>query len=236
MPCQNGESSPMIKVYALLPMLNEESYAELTIKSLSKLSVIDKIIVIDDGSSDRTWDILCEIKGIELIRHHKNIGKAQSIIDGINSYSDGDIYVLVDGDLGKSADKIQPLIDEVLNDNCDLCVVRFPMHKNSGGIGFLRFFSRFVIKLITGVDFPCPLSGQRAVKKDAIISKSIKLYKGYGIEVGMLIDAFKNGFRVKFIDIPLTHRVTGKNFKDYIHRFKQFMDITYVLIIKVLGW
>ena len=236
MPCQNGEFSLMIKVYALLPMLNEESYAELTIKSLFKISVIDKIIVIDDGSSDKTWDILCKIKGIELIKHHKNMGKAKSIIDAINIYSDGDIYVFIDGDLGESAGKIQPLIDEVLKDNCDLCVARFPMHKNTGGVGFLRFFSRFVIKLITGTDFPCPLSGQRAVKKDAIISKDIKLYKGYGIEVGMLIDAFRNGFRVKFIDISLSHRVTGKSIKDYIHRIKQFIEITYVFIIKVLGW
>lgn len=226
----------MSKVYALVPMLNEEDFGALTIKSLMSISSIDKIIAIDDGSWDRTWDILSDIDGIEKIRHYKNQGKAKSIFDGIAKYDDADIYVFIDGDLGQSAGKILPLIEDVCMDRCDVCVARFPESKNTGGIGFLKFFSKLSIKIATGIYFPCPLSGQRAVRKSAMNIKRMKLYKGFGIEVGMLIDAMNSGFRVRFIDIDLNHRVTTKNIKGFLHRFKQFMDILDVLIIKILRW
>jgi len=223
----------MKKVCALVPVYNECLLAGTTINSLKKIEIIDKIVVIDDGSDDDTWTIINNISGIERIKHKKNMGKAESIRDGIKKY-DSDIYVFVDGDLGQSVENLQPLIEEVIKDRCDLCIARFPESKNTGGVGFLRFFCRFMVKLMAKMDFPCPLSGQRAVTKQVLTDKRVKLYKGYGIEIGMLMDAINSGYRVGFVDIDLTHRTTGKDLKGYFHRIKQFNDIFYVLLRQLL--
>lgn len=224
----------MKNVCALVPMYNEEKYAYNTIKALKNIDIIAKIIVIDDGSTDKTWKIVSGIDGIERLQHTKNLGKAQSIMNGIQ-HCNADIYVFVDGDLGHSAKGIKDVIDSVLMDECDLCIAK-PMKSQGGGIGFLRFFSRFAVRLITGTDFGYPLCGQRAVKKEVILNKNVRLYNRYGMEVGMLIGALKCGYRVKLVEADITHRFTGKNIAGFVHRLGQFLDIFNVFIQELKRW
>lgn len=219
----------MNTVCAILPLYNEEYYVKATIDSLKEIEYIKQIITVDDGSTDNTWKILREIKGIIRIRHKKNMGKAKAILDGINNY-DADVYVFIDGDIGKSAVEMKHVIHEILCDTCDMCVANIPISKNSGGIGLLQWFSKFVVRTIAKIDFPCPLSGQRAVKKSVINDKRVHLYSGYGIEVGMLLDVLRCGYRVKTVDLDITHRTTGKDIKGFIHRFRQFNDVILVFL------
>lgn len=224
----------MKNVCALIPMYNEEKYAYDTIKALKSIGTIAKIVVIDDGSTDKTWEIISRIDGIERLQHIKNFGKAQSIIDGIK-HCNADIYVFVDGDLGNSAKEIKGIINSVLLDECDLCIAK-PLKSLGGGFGFLRFFSRFTVKLITGIDFGYPLCGQRAVKREVILNSNVKLYNRYGIEVGMLIGALNCGYRVKLLEIDIVHRFTGKNIAGFVHRSGQFLDIFNVFIKELKRW
>jgi glycosyltransferase involved in cell wall biosynthesis len=225
----------MDKVCVIVPIFNEEKYAISTIKSLMKIKCADKIIVVDDGSTDRTWEKICGISGIYIIRHSKNSGKAKSLLDGVKSF-DSEIYLFADGDLGLCANRLELLIDEVMQNKCDLCIARMPETRRGGGIGLLRAFSRFAVKALTGVDIPCPLSGQRAVNKKMLNDKRVGYYNGYGVEIGMLIDALNSGYKVTVVDIELTHRITGRDMKGYWHRIRQFFDILNVVLYKFMGW
>lgn len=225
----------MKTVYAIVPLYNEEKYASETLLSLLKINTISRIVAVDDGSEDDTWNIISTIEGIDKIRHNKNKGKAESIKEAIKRF-DADIYVFVDGDLGSSALKVEPLIREVLDNRNDMCIAKFPESIGGGGLGILKAFSKYAVKKIAGTDFPCPLSGQRAVKKEVILDNRVQIHSGYGIEVGMLIDTLNSGYRVGYIELDLTHRITGKDFKGYTHRLKQLKDVSAVVFKEFMRW
>lgn len=225
----------MKTVCAIVPLYNEEKYARETLISLLKSSIITDIVAVDDGSVDDTWNIICGIKGIHKIRHNTNNGKAEAIKEAIRRF-DGDIYVFVDGDLGSSALKVEALIHHVLDNKSDMCIAKFPETSQGGGLGILKGFSRYAVKKITSMDFPCPLSGQRALRREVILDRNVQLHKGYGIEVGMLIDALKSGYRVGYVELDMTHRITGKDFKGYVHRLRQFKDVAWVVFKELLRW
>lgn len=232
---QNGSDITECNVCAVVPLYNECQYAMSTINSLLKVKTIDAVVAVDDGSKDNTWEIINSIEGITAVRHYKNLGKARAVLDGIRSRT-AKVYVFVDGDLGQSAANIGPIIDEVLNDRCDICIADFRERKGTGGFGILKGFSKFAVRFITGNDFPCPLSGIRAVKHVVIDDDRVKLYKGYGMEVGMLIDAMLAGYRINCIYVDLEHRFTYMNFKGCIHRARQFVDVFEVFMRKFWGW
>lgn len=225
----------MKTVCVIVPMYNEEDYAALTIASLLKISKITRVIAVDDCSNDNTWNVIKCIDGIEKIRHSKNLGKAASLEDGVRNF-DADIYVFSDADLCESAIEFENLIDEVLNGSCDMCVGRLPENEKSGGIGILRSFAKFGVKTLSGVDFPCPLSGQRVIKKEIVEDKRVRFYRGYGIEVGMLIDAIKSGYNVKYVDTNFRHRVTRRDLTGFLHRFNELCDVAKVFAAEFLRW
>jgi glycosyltransferase involved in cell wall biosynthesis len=221
-------------VCAIVPLYNEADMAGKTINSLLEVNSIDEIVAVDDGSTDSTWEIISSIDGIIKLKHQKNMGKAEAVKHAIK-ICHADIYVFVDGDIGESASNISHIIDEVLSDNCDMCIAGFHESDLAGGFGLLRSFSRFAVHFFTGCHFPCPLSGQRAVKSKVIHDPRVKLYHGYGLETGMLIDSMLAGYRVGLKYVDLNHNVTYRNLKGFIHRAKQFADVASVFVSKLLG-
>lgn len=82
----------------LVPVYNEKNTAKILIEKLSNLPIDKNIIVIDDGSTDGTREILRSLKGIRLIEHEKNKGKGAAIRTGLKEAKEG-IVVIQDADL-----------------------------------------------------------------------------------------------------------------------------------------
>lgn len=221
----------MTKVCAVVPLYNEEKYVYDTVNALKNIESISDIIVVDDGSIDNTWDIITGINNIKKLRHEFCMGKGRSLKDGVNNI-DADIYAFVDGDLGTSACLVKPLIDEVIDNNCDVSIAEFS--GTGGGIGFLKWFSRKAVKHFTGCDFSCPLSGQRVLKRNVLFDWDVKYYEGYGVDAGMLIDIVNKGYKVKFIELDLCHRETGMDLHGIFHRLHEFKDVSKVMLYKAL--
>lgn len=225
----------MVKICAILPLYNEEENAAKTIASLKMLGCLSAIVAVDDGSTDGTYDSIRNIEGISILRHNKNRGKAASIKDAVSMYT-ADIYLLSDGDIGESALFMAPLIEYVVDNKCDMCVARIPAGKGSGGFGILKRFSYFAVKHLSGVEFPCPLSGMRVIKKDIMFDSRVSFYYRFGIELGMLVDALNCGYRVHYMDANIRHTLTGNDICGFIHRFHEFKDVALVFLYKVLRW
>ena len=57
------------------------------------------------------------------------------------------------------------------------------------------------------------------------LRKLIPFAEGWGLEAGMTIDALRAGYRLEEIELPLTHRTTGRTPAGFIHRARQLRDI-----------
>ena len=111
----------------VIPLLNEsESILPLhdwIIRSLEKKKNSYEIIFIDDGSSDRSWEVIVELclkyPNTHGIQFSKNYGKSQALHAGFNK-AQGDFVVTMDADLQDSPEEISPMIAQLKEQNLDL--------------------------------------------------------------------------------------------------------------------
>ncbi|SHJ48575.1 glycosyltransferase family 2 protein [Paramaledivibacter caminithermalis] len=225
----------MIDICALVPAHNEEDKIENTIKTIKDSKYIKEVYVIDDGSKDNTA-LKSGKAGAKVFKLNKNRGKGYALEYGLRKIIDkSEIIVFLDGDLEASSKDIDNLIEPVLKNECDVTIAKFARTKKKGGFGLVKSLAKNGVKYFTDQEIDCTLSGQRAYKTEVL--RSIQdIPRKYGVEVGMTIDILKLGFIIKEIEVEMGHRESGRNFKGFIHRGKQFYQILWILIQKGLGW
>lgn len=216
------------KIVAIIPAYNEEDRIKETIEDLKKVDLIDNIVVIDDGSTDSTSSIV-ENMGINLIKLNKNRGKGFAIKEAVKKV-DYDYLVLADGDLGKTSNEIEKLIYPVLNNEADVAIAKFPRPLKKGGFGFVKRLAKRGVYIHTGKKIDTTLSGQRVYKRE-VIEKINYIPDRFGVEIAMTVATLREGYSIKEVDVNMRHRETGRDFKDFIHRGKQFFDILKTIII-----
>lgn len=215
----------------LIPAYNEEDRIEETLHAIKDLDCIDRIIVLDDGSTDGTYSLVSKL-GVEIYRFDSNRGKGEALKYGINKVIDhSDIIVFLDGDIGKTAREVERLILPVSEGRADVTIAKFPSAKKKGGFGLVKNLAKYGVKMLTGKTVHTALSGQRAFRAE-VLQKLKSFPPNYGIEVGMIIDILKMDYRVKEVEVHMTHRETGRDLKGFIHRGKQFYQILCTLTKK----
>lgn len=215
------------KVVAVVPVYNEENRILDTIKGLKQMAIIDSIIVVDDGSTDNTYNIVKQ-RDVEVIRLEKNSGKGYAIKSAIENL-EYEYLVLVDGDLGKSSYEAEKLIYPVINNEADVTIAKFPPPKKKGGFGFVKRLAKNGIKHYTGVEIDSGLSGQRVYKRK-VIDNIENIPDTFGIEVAMTVETLKKGYSIKEVNVNMTHDETERDIKGFCHRGKQFLNILSTLI------
>ncbi len=212
---------------ALIPAFNEQDTIEETVKAAIAMPGIDEVIVIDDGSEDETPFIAHEA-GARVKQLDRNSGKGAALNAAISEYP-ADIYLMIDADLGATAAHTHRLLEPVLAGQADMsiAVMRAPSG-HRGGFGFVLKFSRWAVRKYGGMDVSAPLSGQRAICRQ-LLDDIGGFESGFGVETALTIDALRKGYRIVEVPLPLTHRLTGRNWKGFMHRGQQFLDILRVV-------
>ena len=171
-------------VTVLIPALNEEKNIAKVINIIKNIKIVDEIIVIDNNSTDNTAQIAKEL-GVKTIFCEKR-GKGYSMEEGIKNTSN-DIIVFVDGDIcNYDTEFINKLVDPIFNRNCEF--VKSSFTREGGRVTELT--AKPLLKLLFPElsKFDQPLSGIIAGKKSFF--ESLKFEKDYGIDIGILIDAY----------------------------------------------
>jgi glycosyltransferase involved in cell wall biosynthesis len=217
---------------AAVAAFDEEDSVARTVKALGEIEEISEVVVVADGSTDRTAEEAAGA-GARVLVASRRLGKGGALESSLDRIGPADAYLLIDGDVGETAAETSALLDEVLAGRLDLAIGRLPPLEG-GGLGLVKAFSRWAIRAITGFDAREPLSGQRAVAR-SVMEACRPLAPGFGLETAMTIDAIRLGFRVGEIPVDMHHRATGRTVAGFLHRARQGWHILRALLPRAAG-
>jgi glycosyltransferase involved in cell wall biosynthesis len=212
---------------AIVAARNEADRIGETVTALRAALPGAAIWVADDASGDGTAEVAMA-NGARVVSRGRPHGKGANVTAAAEAaLSDGwapGLILLCDGDLGASAARLGPLLAAVEAGECDLAVAAFG-HRVGGGFGLALGFARWAIRRLCGFEATAPISGQRAMRAE-VLRATLPFARGYGMELGMTVDAVRAGYRVGEYELDLSHRATGRTVAGFAHRTRQLLDFT----------
>jgi hypothetical protein len=220
-----------VSTLALVAARNEEERIADTVQALR--SLCDEVLVVDDGSEDRTASLASEA-GARVLVVPESVGKGGALEGALARIDTVDEYLLADGDLGASAKEAGPLLEEIRTGRADLAIGALPRDPRHGGFRLVKRAASRAIETVCGFRAEEPLSGQRALSRTAM--EAVRpLSEGFGVEVGITIDAVRAGLRVVEIPVALEHVPTGRTPAAFGHRARQGLGVLGAAIPRALG-
>jgi glycosyltransferase involved in cell wall biosynthesis len=218
----------------LMPAFNEEGGLAGVLDQIRACCEFD-ILVIDDGSTDRTAKIARE-HGAKVLRHPFNMGYGAALQTGYKYAAQGDYDVLVqiDADGQHDPSYITPLADRVLDGHSDACVgSRF-----LEGEGYIPPFARrvgmvlfgYIASVVTQRRVTDPTSGYQALSRRVFSFFQSDLFPADYPDADVLILLYRAGFRAEEIPVAMKPSATGKSMHSGLLRplfyvFKMFLSI-----------
>jgi len=203
-----------IRISVIIPAYNEEKniagVLTRTKATLTALKLPYEIIVVDDGSTDRTTS-RARSKDVTVIRLRKNRGKGFALRKALQ-HATGDILITMDADGSHRPEEIPHLLTPLLNGADAATGSRFNGKMEKDSTKKLHILGNnifnLLIMILTRKRITDSQTGFRAFKKRVI--EEIKLYSnGYNVETELTIKTLKNGFTVYEIPITLEKRKNG---------------------------
>lgn len=224
------------KIIAILPAYNEE--ISICSMVLHTRKYVDQVIVIDDGSTDRTA-VFAEMAGAEIIRHIKNLGKGAALKTGFEAaiQKDVDIIVTIDADGQHDPADIPRLIQPVLTNEADMVNgSRYIGGKNNNTTTpFYRRIGQTILDKVTnfnsGLKITDTQSGFRAFSINAVPFFRFKS-KGMAIESEMLADAAMAKLRIKETEIGVRYDVDCSTENPVSHGLQVLVKVLHDMELK----
>lgn len=215
-------------IAVIVPAHNEAERIGATVTAIRGIAGVGRVVVVDDGSEDDTA-ILAEKAGAKVVRLAHNAGKGSALEIGASRVEDADIVLLLDGDLAGTAAQASLLLGPVIAGDAEMTIAGFPKPTEKAGFGLVKGLARWGISTLGGgFEANAPLSGQRALTRDALAAVR-PFATGYGVEVGMTVRALRSGLRVLEVPTTMAHAATRRDVAGFMHRGRQFTHVVMAL-------
>ncbi|GAA1886113.1 glycosyltransferase family 2 protein [Lapillicoccus jejuensis] len=197
-----------MKLVVQVPCLNEEETLPLVLSSIPReIPGIDEIVVlvVDDGSSDRTVEVARAHGVTEFVRHARNRGLGRSFHDGVQRALElgADIVVNTDGDNQYPQERITDLVQPILRGEAEIVIadrqVHMVEHFSRGKIALQKLGSS-VVNRAAGTELPDAASGFRAYSRESLMLLNTITRFSYCMET--IIQAGNKKLRIA--SIPVT--------------------------------
>jgi glycosyltransferase involved in cell wall biosynthesis len=217
-----------LKISVILPVLNEEeNLIDMNTEIIGVIENIDvdyEIIYIDDGSTDRSFDILCSLReenpNIKIIQFRRNFGQTAGLAAGFE-HASGDTIITMDSDRQNDPHDIPMLLDKI-DEGYDLVSGwRFDRQDAWLSRKLPSKIANLLISKITGVklhDYGCSL---KAFHKDVV--ENVRLYG----EMHRFIPAIASWMGVRIAEVKVNHRarVAGSSKYGISRTFRVILDL-----------
>ena len=217
-----------MKISVILPVLNEEeNLIDMNTEIIGVIENMDvdyEIIYIDDGSTDRSFDILCSLReenpNIKIIQFRRNFGQTAGLAAGFE-HASGDTIITMDSDRQNDPNDIPMLLDKI-DEGYDLVSGwRFDRQDAWLSRKLPSKIANSLISKITGVklhDYGCSL---KAFHKDVV--ENVRLYG----EMHRFIPAIASWMGVRIAEVKVNHRarVAGTSKYGISRTFRVILDL-----------
>ena len=222
-----------MKTGILLPAYNEEKNIQIVIRDVKRYLPDSKIVVVDDGSTDKT-NALAKKTGVIVIKHETNKGKGEALNTGFDYFfkrhPEIDVVIVADADRQYSIDEIVKILEPLKKGEADFVMGYRNWRKVPYGNAMGNFIWRTIFNFFFKTKLKDTNCGYIGLTRKTI--KTIgKVYGGYIIENAMLRDAVKNGMRIK--QVPVTVKYKKGNIS---HFSRMFFGILYFIVVEGINY
>ena len=197
--------------FVIIPAYNEENHIEQVVKEVDKLGI--KSIVVDDGSTDNTFNI-CANNGTIAIKHESNKGKGEAIKSGldylIKNHPEFTHIALMDADMQYHPEEILSVFNALENNNSDFVMGQ----RNWKEIPFRHQLGNFVWRNVFNTLFGTKLKdtncGMMGFSRSGIEKIKDSILGGYIVDNSILIGAIKNRLKIAQVPVKVSYHEKSK--------------------------
>jgi glycosyltransferase involved in cell wall biosynthesis len=223
---ENSHQSRKPLIAAIIPTYNEELNVSGVLDVLRATSILDEIILVDDGSKDNTAAILHQAatidRRIQVVQHNENRGKGQAIFSGWAA-TKAPIILLLDADLKNlNPGHIDALLAPVIDHRADMTLGLF--RGGHRGTDLSHWLTPF-------------LTGQRGVRAELLKQVCREAAQGYGFEIALSVAAGQYNYRTRVVALkgvwhPSSEFRTERGYwNGNIWRFRMYNQIVHAWFI-----
>lgn len=215
----------------VIPIYNEEGNIikldKEIIEVMNKISKNYEVIYVNDGSKDKSLQILLKLKNAIVINLNRNYGQATALDAGFK-VAQGDLVISMDGDLQNDPKDIPKLIEKLNEDKLDVVCGWREKRKDKLGIRILTRIGRFIRRGFVKDDVHDTGCTLRVYRKGAVKTLDI------GGEMHRYIVALLRwkGFKIGELKVNHRQRHSGKTKYGYDKAIRGFIDLIYIWFIQ----
>ena len=191
----------MNRLGLLLPAYNEEKTIQAVIKEAKKFLPANEILVVDDGSSDRTSELASRMK-VKVLRHETNLGKGEALRTGFKYFLTKpiDFVIIIDADMQYRPKDAWIILEALKNKKGDF----ISGFRNPADVPYANKAGNFIWKTLFNLFFGTKLKDIACgfIGLNRMALKKIKhVNGGYIIESSMLVDCVRG--KVNIYQVPV---------------------------------
>lgn len=208
----------------------EETIAEVlnrVIKASWSMGDVE-IIVVDDGSTDKTGKVVAGFPFVKYIRHKTNMGKGAALRTGIKN-ARGKILVIQDADLEYAPEYIPSIVKPIIDNSVDM-VYGSRFNSRPEGMSISHYIGNSILSMVAGflyqVTITDVMTGQKAFRRGLLEDAELK-ENGFAVEIEITTIGLNGSEQIKYgeVPIPYSYRRHGVSKIGYVDGFKSLIKL-----------